>query len=306
MSGRGASKSRQSAPNPVPGAHAQARKRPLKKRTLTLSDTACRVVRATCAQHLRGSTHAGQLLTGVNTEDDSSDASGTPVLDLQKVNNRATPHAGGSRHWFRLVVSSGLCSALTLGFADDQVPWMISRQVAEGLSSARIKVAPEIKPVPAGTFRAAVPEASWRYLVIHHSGTFRGSVKSIHQEHRQRRDADGNPWLGIAYHFVIGNGEGMADGAVEATFRWKEQIHGAHAGNSLVNARGIGICLIGDFEKQPPTKAQLRSLEELVRSLSAKHQIFRSGLIGHSSVRSTACPGRLFPLERIRKLIPEG
>lgn len=151
-----------------------------------------------------------------------------------------------------------------------------------------------------------MPVATWKYLVIHHSGTSGGSVQSIHQEHRQRRDADGNRWLGIAYHFVIGNGEGMVDGAVEATFRWREQIHGAHSGNSLVNARGIGICLIGDFEKQPPTKAQLRSVAELVQELSAKHQISRSGLIGHSSVRATACPGRLFPLERIRKLIPDG
>jgi N-acetyl-anhydromuramyl-L-alanine amidase AmpD len=246
------------------------------------------------------------MSTGINVGTDSLNASGTPVSDREKANNRTTPIAGRSRYWFMLVLCSGLSSALTLGFADDQVPWMISRQVAEGLTSARTKGAPDKKTVPSTMSKAEKPEASWRYVVIHHSGTTRGNVQSIHQEHRQRRDADGNHWLGIAYHFVIGNGEGMADGAVEATFRWSEQIHGAHAGNSLVNARGIGICLIGDFEKQPPTKAQLRSVTELVQELAAKYQIPRSGLIGHSSVRATACPGRLFPLERIRKLIPEG
>ena len=57
----------------------------------------------------------------------------------------------------------------------------------------------------------------------------------------------------------------MADGAIESTFRWRTQIQGAHAGsnNKDYNERGIGICLVGNFEKSPPTPAQKRSIKLL-------------------------------------------
>ena len=48
---------------------------------------------------------------------------------------------------------------------------------------------------------------------------------------------------GLAYHFVIGNGDGMPDGEIEPTFRWREQIQGAHAGAGEYNEQGIGIAL---------------------------------------------------------------
>lgn len=152
---------------------------------------------------------------------------------------------------------------------------------------------------------ASVPETTWQYIVIHHSATETGSVKSIHEEHRQRIDASGNPWLGIGYHFVIGNGDGMTDGFVEPTFRWKEQIHGAHSGHAIFNARGIGICLIGNFENAQPTKAQLKSVRDLVRVLAVRHGIPPENLIGHASVKATVCPGKYFPLKEIKLVIPQ-
>jgi len=152
---------------------------------------------------------------------------------------------------------------------------------------------------------ANVPENNWQYIVIHHSATESGSVKSIHKEHRLRIDAEGNPWLGIGYHFVIGNGDGMKDGLVEPTFRWNEQIHGAHSGHAVFNARGIGICLVGNFENTPPTKAQLKSVRELVQVLAVRHGIPRENLLGHAAVKATACPGKLCPLKEIRRVIPE-
>lgn len=97
----------------------------------------------------------------------------------------------------------------------------------------------------------------------------------------------------------------MKDGAVEATFRWNEQIHGAHSGSVLFNARGIGICLIGNFEKTPPTKAQWQSVQELVKVLAFRHGITREKVVGHASVKATACPGKHFPLKELRAVIPE-
>jgi hypothetical protein len=185
---------------------------------------------------------------------------------------------------------------------DDGQRWMIPGRVARALSEGRNRPASQ---EPAGRWMANVSETGWQYIVIHHSASDSGSVDSIHEEHRRRRDADGNYWLGIGYHFVIGNGRGMQDGSIEPTFRWNEQIHGAHSGNAMFNTRGIGVCLIGNFEKARPTNAQLQSVRELVRVLAIRHRIPRERLLGHSSVKATACPGKHFPLNEIRMVIPE-
>lgn len=142
-------------------------------------------------------------------------------------------------------------------------------------------------------------ERRWIYIVIHHSGTSGGSVEAIHREHRQRKDSAGNAWLGIGYHFVIGNGAGMEDGNIEPTFRWRNQIHGAHSGSAVHNANGIGICLIGNFTKRKPTEKQVESVTKLIRQLSKRYNVAARLVIGHNRVRATSCPGRYFPLQKV-------
>ena len=149
-------------------------------------------------------------------------------------------------------------------------------------------------------------ERRWIYVVIHHSATESGSVEAIHKEHSKRKDSAGNFWLGIGYHFVIGNGSGMPDGEIESTFRWKQQIHGAHSGSTVHNANGIGICLIGNFQQDAPTEKQLSAVSKLIRQLTVRYKIPGSLVIGHNTVKPTACPGRNFPLQDvIRKSVSE-
>ena len=184
--------------------------------------------------------------------------------------------------------------------AQEDRSWMISGAAIRGMSGVRTRSKPTDSK---SSWTAEVEETEWQYIVIHHSATESGSAETIHAEHLKRRDAEGNPWLGIGYHFVIGNGQGMPDGSVQATFRWNEQIHGAHSGSEVFNARGIGICLIGNFEETHPSTAQMNSLKSLVRVLTARHRISPERLIGHSSVKATACPGKHFPLKKIRQVI---
>jgi hypothetical protein len=142
----------------------------------------------------------------------------------------------------------------------------------------------------------------WRYLVLHHSGAPVGSLDSIDVEHRQRRDDQGRPWLGIGYHFVIGNGRGMPDGDVQATFRWRQQLAGAHAGRREYNEAGVGICLIGDFREQPPSAAQLSACARLVSGLCREYALGAESVIRHSDIKPTECPGRQFPFEEMAGL----
>ena len=152
------------------------------------------------------------------------------------------------------------------------------------------------KPEPKGSnpWQPKVAERDWQFIVMHHTASTGGSIESIHEDHLKNRG-----WLGIGYHFVIGNGNGMGDGVVEPTFRWRQQIHGAHAGVENYNENGIGICLIGNFEDAPPTTAQLSAAKRLVQTLQHEYRIPRERVVGHGSIKSTKCPGRYFPMQQI-------
>jgi len=136
---------------------------------------------------------------------------------------------------------------------------------------------------------------AWRSIVLHHSATQQGDIASIDAAHKRRTDAGGKPWLGIGYHFVIGNGHGMADGEVQPTFRWRQQLAGAHAGNRTQNETGIGVCLIGDFNRNPPSDRQLTAAHRLVGQLMKANRLSPRDVRRHGDLRATDCPGRQFP-----------
>ncbi len=143
------------------------------------------------------------------------------------------------------------------------------------------------------SWRPKVDAREWRHIVIHHTATDSGSVERIHESHVKKG------WLGIGYHFLIGNGNGMADGVVEPTFRWRQQLHGAHAGKDEYNQHGIGICLVGNFQETDPTEGQLAAVKQLVAALRDEYSIPSSRVIGHNEVKATACPGQNFPLTQV-------
>jgi hypothetical protein len=131
---------------------------------------------------------------------------------------------------------------------------------------------------------------AWRYIVIHHSATDSGSASQFDAWHKKKG------WDGLGYDFVIDNGSGGPDGAVEVGYRWREQKVGAHAGpKNPRNEDGVGICLVGDFTKTRPTAAQMRALSRLCNFLSSYCGIPRENFLLHGDVRTTDCPGRLFP-----------
>lgn len=157
---------------------------------------------------------------------------------------------------------------------------------------------------PADEFLPPVPPREWRTIVLHHSATSGGSVESIDAVHRQQRDSNGEPWLGIGYHFVIGNGQQMGDGEVRTTFRWQRQLAGAHAGKRQYNEQGIGICLIGNFDDAAPTEKQVAAIRSLLATLSKRYTITRERVVRHRDVQTTLCPGRLFPWEQALSDVP--
>jgi len=130
--------------------------------------------------------------------------------------------------------------------------------------------------------------SDWDIITIHHSATSVGNAGSFDRTHRRRRMG------GLFYHFVIGNGNGSGDGEVEVGWRWKKQ-------KCANRPQDIQICLVGNFNDQSPTPAQLNSLSELIRILRKQYNIPYVSIRRHKDVPGaiTECPGRKFSLYRL-------
>jgi len=143
---------------------------------------------------------------------------------------------------------------------------------------------------------APVKHGRWKYIVVHNSGTREGNARVFDIYHRRVRHMVN----GLAYHFVIGDGHGSGDGQVEIGDRWKRQINGGHVASDYLNDIALGICLVGDFNRDQPTKAQIGALEELVaylRNRVGKSQGRKAIVHAHKEInpRPTDCPGDRFP-----------
>jgi N-acetyl-anhydromuramyl-L-alanine amidase AmpD len=141
----------------------------------------------------------------------------------------------------------------------------------------------------------------WKYLVVHHSGSTRGNAAIFEYDHRQRGMENG-----LAYHFIIGNGTDSGDGEIEVGGRWRRQIKGGHLRTELtengveLNEIAIGICLVGDFEKNRPTRKQIAALIELTNYLNGRltaagYARPKFSVHGDMHPQHTDCPGKNFP-----------
>lgn len=148
--------------------------------------------------------------------------------------------------------------------------------------------------------RKPIAAGQWKSIVIHDTGSPVGSQASLDQ---QAREAG---LRGIGYHFVIGNGNGMGDGELFVTDRWLTQQRGAHVagsrGNDL-NKQSIGICLVGDGDRQKFTKAQITRLVQLLDTIQREMDVPAERVYLHSDVAAVSSPGKLFPAVEVRRML---
>jgi hypothetical protein len=153
---------------------------------------------------------------------------------------------------------------------------------------------------------ARVARNRWKYIIVHNSGTRQGNARIFDYYHRYVRRMPN----GLAYHFVIGNGTSSGNGQVEIGNRWYRQLSGGHVHSDYLNYISIGICLVGDFNRDLPTKAEYEALDELIRYLrrrvgkvDGRYSIVR----GHKEINPvpTDCPGNRFPLTWLHRSFPD-
>jgi hypothetical protein len=156
--------------------------------------------------------------------------------------------------------------------------------------------------VRAAIDNAKVKKGRWKYIVVHNSGTRQGNAHAFDIYHRNVRHMPN----GLAYHFVIGNGHSSGNGEIEIGNRWTRQINGGHVASDYLNNIALGICLVGDFNRDLPTQAQEAALTELINYLRKRcgrvkgHDII---VRGHKQInpKPTDCPGDRFPLKWLNR-----
>ncbi len=171
------------------------------------------------------------------------------------------------------------------------------------LAAQKLKVAKAVTydvlngiPVQAGWVPPVAPRP-WRWIVVHHSDTEHGDAAYIDKLHKA------NGWDGLGYDFVIGNGtDSSGDGNVEVGYRWRQQSIGAHAKtpDNRFNEYGIGICLVGDMMRHPPTPKQIAAVERLSAFLMRTYHIAPDHILGHGDTKATDCPGTYTDMDAIR------
>lgn len=121
-------------------------------------------------------------------------------------------------------------------------------------------------------------------IVVHHSALpLSDGPLEIQQFHMEIRG-----FADIGYHFVIDSQGLIYEGRTI-------NVRGAHTGGQ--NYGKIGIVLMGNFEVDEPSEAQLNSLTALSRCLAREYTIKR--IAGHRDFQpgETVCPGKnLWPL----------
>ena len=158
------------------------------------------------------------------------------------------------------------------------------------------------RSVRAAIDRAPVKRGRWQYVIVHNSGTRQGNARIFANYHKNVRKMKN----GLAYHFVIGNGTSSGDGEIEIGPRWTRQINGGHVASDYLNNIGIGICFVGDFNRDLPTKAQLAALEELIKYLRkrvgrSKGRVLMVKAHREINPKPTDCPGNRFPYGWLRR-----
>ena len=205
--------------------------------------------------------------------------------------------------------------------------------VARGGDPKRAVVGPADKPsaIPAGYNGQVISRTQWtqycpnvrdmnplgpiRKITVHHTGngvfTDRGvaEVKDELQTVLRGEMAMGHD--DIAYHYVIDPAGRVWAGR---SLRWQ----GSHVRNwkGIDNRVGnVGVMVLGNFERQQPTQAQLATLQTFVIQLQKQHKVpsqkrkggaidKNHGVFTHQQLSPTECPGDSLQSPWEKKIFP--
>lgn len=123
-----------------------------------------------------------------------------------------------------------------------------------------------------------------KYIILHHSGASADqTIEQIHKYHL------GKGWLGIGYNVLVDK---------TGKIYWGRGINyiGAHCKG--YNEMSIGICAIGNMQKDNMPSAQKESIIKLIKEIREYYPSI-TDIVGHRDLAATDCPGANYPFSEI-------
>ena len=126
-----------------------------------------------------------------------------------------------------------------------------------------------------------------RYITVHHDG-MAPFTSTLYDDAARRIEAIRHAhvakgWADIGYHYAI-------DPAGRIWAARPEALQGAHVKNH--NPNNLGVVMLGNFERQRPSKAATRTLDAFVTMKMDAYRVPVNKVFTHREWAPTACPGR--------------
>lgn len=127
--------------------------------------------------------------------------------------------------------------------------------------------------------RITVHHEGWTPVWFTDASDTAARMDSIRRSHLKRLRAGD-----IGYHFVIDRAGNIWEGR-------SLKYQGAHVRGE--NENNIGIMVLGNFDKQNPSTAQLSTLRSTLISLQRQYRVSSARVYTHQELNRTSCPGRV-------------
>ena len=102
------------------------------------------------------------------------------------------------------------------------------------------------------------------------------------------------PW-----HFLV-----KRDGTIARGYLWRDRLPGGRSGIEDLDRTSLSICIAGDLDDSPPTRAQCREMINLLERLCREMSIGPEQVRTHAEMHpGKACPGKGLPAEAVREAL---
>jgi hypothetical protein len=129
-----------------------------------------------------------------------------------------------------------------------------------------------------GVKRITLHHEGWTPVNFTSAGSTYDRIEKIRRIHTRDRG-----WADIGYHYVIDR----AGRVIEAR---SAAYQGAHVSEN--NPHNLGILVLGNFQEQRPSQAQVEALGRFTRLMMQTHRVPQSRVLTHREINPTECPGR--------------
>ena len=102
------------------------------------------------------------------------------------------------------------------------------------------------------------------------------------------------PW-----HFLVNR-----DGTIARGYLWRDRLPNGRSGIEDLDRTSLSICIAGDLDHSPPTRAQCREMVNLLDRLCREMGIGPEQVMTHAEMHpGKACPGKGLPAEAVREAL---